>query len=213
MIDKSQLFAVINESYSPVAVHTKTDSILIDGAEDSEPAAVPFTFEDIAYINSTSSVFKTGLLFFAEKEHEQELYDALKIRGYAEIMHDGDIEDALLNPSAEKLQKILDIENAQYFERVRGVFTGLKNAGVQINGKVERIIRERFYEFSRKIYKTKIELKKAYSEAEQSDAETIKELERKVAVLSEKLSRAESSAPKYEKTEKTHKECADGKAR
>lgn len=204
MIDRSQLYIIKNENSSPVAIRTRTDSILVAGAENGDiPTTIPLTFDDIVYINSTSNAFKIGLLFF-ETEYEEDWYSTLKIQNWKNIMHNSEIEEILLNPSVDGLQKILDITNEQYFERVRGIFTGLKFSGADISVKVESLIRERYYEFSRKTYKTKIELKKNYEKENKSD-KLVADLSAQVAALMKQVEEltAKSAQPVVEESKPT----------
>lgn len=156
-ISKTRNYLVLNHSASPVAVSTKYDSFMVDGGTPESPGSLPLSFDEIAVVNSKSPVFKIGILRF-EPAYEAELYEALSIPNWKEIMTDEQIEDALLNPTMETSQKILDIQNDAYFERVRGAMVGLRNAGVDITVKMERMIEQRREEFARRQRKTSIRL-------------------------------------------------------
>lgn len=158
MIDRAQLYMVSNESKSPVCVTTKMGGLIIPGASDDAPALMPMSVEDIIYINSTSNAFKIGLLFFEEDEYRAELYQIIKLHNWQDIMHNEDIADIILNPTIEKLQKVLDIKNQQYFERIRGIYTSLTNRGYDVSKKVTDVIKGRYKEFMRQIYTSRIEL-------------------------------------------------------
>ena len=156
-ISKTRNYLVLNHSASPVAVSTKYDSFMVDGGTPESPGSLPLSFDEIAVVNSKSPVFKIGILRF-EPAYEAELYEALSIPNWKDIMTDEQIEDALINPTMETSQKILDIQNDAYFERVRGALVGLRNAGVDITVKMERLIEQRREEFARRQRKTSIRL-------------------------------------------------------
>lgn len=156
-ISKTKNYMVLNYSASPVGISTRYDSFLVPGGSLESPGSLPLTFDEIAVVNSKSPVFKIGLLCF-EPEYEAELYEALSIPSWKEILTEEQIQDALTNPTMESSQKILDIENDAYFERVRGVMIGLRNAGVDIPGKIERMIEQRRLELVHRQRKTEIKL-------------------------------------------------------
>lgn len=156
-ISKTKNYLVLNYSASPVGVSTKYDSFLIDGGSAEEPGSIPLTFDEIAVINSKSNVFKIGLLRFDPRD-EEEMYEALSIQNWRDILTQSQIEDAILFPSLESMQKILAIENEAYFERIRGTMISLRNRGKDITVKVERMIEQRRDELSRKQRKTSIKL-------------------------------------------------------
>ena len=209
MIDKTQLYLVANESKSPVTVNTRMGSIFIDGASEDAPAVIPMSLDDIIYINSTSNAFKIGLLFFAEKEYEEELYDAIQLYNWRDIMHTEDIADIILNPTVEKLQKVLDITNQQYFERIRGVYTSLMNHGYDISNKVTDVIKGRYLELMKRISTSRIELvpketkdKKAESEIDELKAQ-IAELQKLIAGKTANDTAEKKEEPKPKTAKKT----------
>lgn len=156
-ISKTKNYLVLNYSASPVSVSTKYDSFLIDGGSEESPGSLPLSFDEIAVINSKSSAFKIGLLWF-EPAVQAELYEALSIPNWQDIMTQKQIEDALLNPTMETTQKLIDIENDAYFERIRGAMVALKNAGADVTTKMENIIEQRRQEFAKRQRKTSIRL-------------------------------------------------------
>lgn len=156
-ISKTKNYLVLNYSSSPVGISTKYDSFLVDGGTATEPGTLPLTFDEIAVINSKSAAFKIGLLRF-EPAYEEELYEALSITYWRDIMTEADIEHALCHPTLESSQKILDIESDAYFERIRGVMVGLRSAGIDVPGKIERMIEQRRLELAQRKRKTEIRL-------------------------------------------------------
>lgn len=156
-ISKTQNYLVLNYGASPVSVSTKYDSFLIDGGSEESPGSLPLSFDEIAVINSKSVAFKIGLLRF-EPAVEAELYTALAIPNWQDIMTQRQIEEMLLHPTMEDMQKVLDIENEAYFERIRGAMVALKNLGADITTNTERIIEGRRAEFAKRQRKSQIKL-------------------------------------------------------
>lgn len=197
-ISKTKNYLVLNHSASPVGVSTKYDSFLVDGGSVESPGSLPLSFDEIAVINSKSQVFKIGVLRF-EPEHEEELYEALAIPRWREIMTQQQIEEALVSPTMDTTQKILDIENDAYFERVRGAMVGLRNAGVDITVKMERMIEQRREELARRQRKTSIRLvphEEAKTAPTQAEFEALREqLAQMQAMMAKLVTPVDATAP------------------
>lgn len=159
-ISKTKNYLVLNYNQSPVAVKTKYDSFMIEPAFDDAPGSLPLTIDEIQVINSNSPVFKVGLLRF-ETVDQEDIYEALRIENWRSILTNDEIEDYLLNPSVERLQKFLDIESDIYFERIRGVYMGLKNSGANLSMKVSTVIDGRRAELAAHKRKSEILVKPA----------------------------------------------------
>jgi hypothetical protein len=195
---KNGLIIVYNESGSPVCVSTKDAQYSVAGN-----GSLPLSFEEIVYINSTSQAFRIGLLFFGS-DVEESVYKELKIHDWKSILHDKEIEDILLHPTIDSLNKLLQIQSEAYFERVRGVFTGLKSIGADMSGKVETIISARYSEFRNRKYKSAIQLTKAieaedekidYKEMQRTNEELaaqLEELREQVKTLTAKKQKAKA---------------------
>ena len=156
-ISKTKNYLVLNCSPSQVAISTKYESYLVPGGTPESPGTLPLTFDEIAVVNSTSPVFKIGLLRFEPKE-EEEMYDALSIVGWRDILTEEKIEAILLHPTKEDLERILAIDNIAYFERIRGVLIGLKSAGVDVSNRIDNLIEKRRVELAKHQRKTAIQL-------------------------------------------------------
>lgn len=96
------------------------------------------------YMNSTCSAFKNGVLRFRPEE-QNEIFTAIGIKG-DDVMFIEDIDDAILNPTVENLQRMIDIKDGAQFERIRGRFYRMTNAGEDLSTKVKRLIDERYKE-------------------------------------------------------------------
>jgi len=190
-ISKTKNYLVLNYNPSPVAISTKHESYLVEGGTKNSPGTLPLTFDEISVVNSNSLAFKIGLLRF-EPEYEQEFYEALSVPNWQDIFTIEQIEDALLHPTIETSQRILAIENDAYFERIRGVMIGLKNSGVDISGKIERMIEERRRELARRQRKTNITL---VAKPEESASSEVDELKAQLAQMQEMMAQMMAQMP------------------
>lgn len=154
-ISKTKNYLVLNYGHSPVGVSTRHENYLIPGADGDVPASLPLTIDEIQVINSNSPVFKVGMLRFEEKD-EKDIYEELRILNWRDILTDQDIENILLNPDAETLQKLVSIESEPYYERIRGVYMGLKSSGAAISLNVSNAIEARREELLRHKHTTDI---------------------------------------------------------
>lgn len=110
-----------------------------------DPFIYPIAPEDIRFINSNCNVFKNGTLRFHEDEAE-EIYTELGIKNYDEMLFTEDIDDMLLNPTMDNMNKIINISDSGQFERVRGRYYYLINNDYSVEVKVGKIIDERYKE-------------------------------------------------------------------
>lgn len=125
-IQKEKTYMVLNYSGSPVSITTQRGSVLVQGGSREEPYGVPLTADEIITANMNGVAFKSGLLWF-DPEIEEEMYKELRITGWKDLMKDWEIEEMLMNPSAEGYRKLLAIDDQMYFSRVRGVLLGLQS--------------------------------------------------------------------------------------
>lgn len=155
-INENKLINVLNYNENPVAIKTHVREYLCQSAEHDAPSITPLTFSEIESLNSNSNAFKIGTLRFPT-EIEKDVYEALRITDWEEILTNKDIEDIILHPSLSGLTKLIEIKNVQLFERVRGVFFSLKNTNqYDISTRVERIVNARYKELCNKQIKTDI---------------------------------------------------------
>lgn len=162
-MDNNKLYLVINDGNSPVAITTKTGGLLVPGMKDGNPGSMPLMLDDIIYVNSTSNAFKIGLLHF-EDEFEEEIQTTIRNLNWKNILTNAEIEDIVLHPTADKLQKIVDIVEPAYFERVRSVYTGLVNSGREISQKVGTVVDTRYSEIMNRKFRSDIQLKQKQSD-------------------------------------------------
>ncbi len=161
MIKDMKTINLLNYNENVVVVSTKHDSYAIEPAIDSEtPTILPLNLEEILYINGNSAAFKSGILRFPE-DIEKEMYeDYLRIPNWRDLLTIKEMEDIILRPTMEKLVKLVGIKDVGTFDRLRGVFTRLKNTtNSDISMRVERIINTRSDELRRGIRNTEIVIK------------------------------------------------------
>ena len=77
------------------------------------------------YINSNTNGIKTGLIRF-EKDKEEEIYKELGINPDT-IIKNEDIENILLNPTEDGLDKLISIKDDSIIKRIKCIFVRLKN--------------------------------------------------------------------------------------
>lgn len=147
------------------------------------PTVVPIPMNELQYIASNTNVITTGWLTFEEDEKEG-IYKELRIPNWKEILTSEDIISILTKPTMEGLQRIIDIENESYFDRVRITMLKLMNDGVDITTKVSNIVNQRHDELQRRQRKSKIVLTKKNTYV---SADTVRELSEQNASLQNQL--------------------------
>lgn len=183
MIDKNKTYLVLNKNSSPIVVDTRYDGYVIPAGSEDEPSSLPFSADEISQINSKAPVFKVGLLWF-EPEFQKELYEEVcHIRDWQDILSDADIEDAIVHPTIEKLNRILAIQNPMYFERCYGIYMGLRNANCALQRNVITVMNLRYKEMRHKKFDTGIKLTK--SMISESDNCNLEETKRQLKQMQE----------------------------
>lgn len=158
---KTERINVLNYNENRVSLMVSPDRAYsfdpsIDGVT---PTVIPLTMDEVKYGNN-SNAFKSGTLFF-EKSQEADVYEALNIPNWKDILKNEDICDIILHPTYDGLSKIIAIEDGTMFERVRGVYHKLLSEGTNdISVRVEQIIRTRYKELINGHVKTSIQLTK-----------------------------------------------------
>lgn len=208
-LDRNHEYMVLNYNLSPVAIATRDAQYLIQAGTRVDPVKFPMTLGEIIYVNSTSDAFKIGLLFF-EPEFEEEIYKELRISDWKNILHVEDIDDAILHPTTEKLQRLIAIRSAMYYDRVYAEYVMLRNSGCAISSAVEQVIKARRSEIRRGVAATEIKVSTIEDHA-QKQAETdaqVKALQEQVdelkRMLAAQASKADvpAEAPKQEPAKK-----------
>ena len=155
-INENKLINVLNYNENPVVIKTHVREYLCQSSEGESPSITPLTFSEIESLNSNSNAFKIGTLRFPT-DIEADVYKALRITDWEEILTNKDIETMVLHPSLSGLTKLIAINNVQLFERVRGIFFSLKNTNqYDISTRVEKIVIARYKELCNRQIKTNI---------------------------------------------------------
>ena len=155
MINSTKTFNVLNKIQSPFSCETKIGSFVLWGGTSEQPYRLPLTIEEIRAINNVTNAFRIGRIWFEDADAET-IYDDLRIANWRDILTDEQIEDIIAELDYEGFKKILAIQDEGYFERIRGVYIGMKNAGISISSKADNIIKARHEEFRKKQRTTKI---------------------------------------------------------
>ncbi len=181
-ISKTKNYLVLNYGHSPVCISTKYENYLIPGAEGDMPASLPLTIDEIQVVNSSSPVFRVGMLRF-EPDVQKDIYEELRIQDWKDILTDAQIEGILLHPTAETLQRLISIESEPYYERIRGIYMGLKNSGADISMKVATAIEARREEFINRKNKTDIKVTPIEQDAKAVSSKEVDDLKRQLAEM------------------------------
>lgn len=208
MINKTKTYLVLNACGSPVAVNTRNESFLIPGGTDAAPGTYPFTIDEITQINSGSNIFRIGILRF-EPEYESDIYEELRIRDWKNILKNEDIENMLLHPTIESLQRIIDIDNDMYFERVYGIYIGMKNANYAIPGNTQSVLNAKNKEMKAGKYHSAIKLKKPEVKEIDPEVEDLKaQLEGMKKLLAETIAKQQNSAAEVKSADEPEKKAS-----
>lgn len=161
MIKNTEKLNVLNYNENRVSTMVSpTENYSFEPSPDGiTPTVIPMTIDQIRYANNHNA-FRGGFLFF-EPNREKEIYEAIGINDWENILKNEDIKDILLNPTFEGLQRIISIKDSAVFERVRAVYHKLKMEGTHdISVRVAQIINTRYKELQNRKVNTSIVLEK-----------------------------------------------------
>lgn len=158
-LQKERTYMVLNYNSSPISLSTKNGSYLLESGTRSNPSVIPMTIDEIVTANTNGYAFKYGFARF-EKEFQEDIYKELRLHNWKDILTDEEIEDIIINPTAEGLERLIAIDDEVYFERVVGVYYGLKSIFADISPKVAFVIEQRKSELHNNKRKTEIVITK-----------------------------------------------------
>lgn len=184
-LERQRTYMVLNYSSSPVSLLTKDRSYLLEGGTRENPAVLPLTIEEINTSNTNGCAYKYGLAFF-EKDFEEAIYDDIRLTGWREILRDEHIEDIILNPTKEGLEKFIAIDHEIYFNRVYGIYMGMKSIFAEISPRVELVIEQRRDELKKNQRKTEIIISKPVPKVETNN-EDVEDLKARLVKMEELL--------------------------
>lgn len=147
-----------NENY--LCITTNVTTHMLPPATDGNPSVDFLSATEISYVNGISNCFRTGLAQFAEEDRASVFEEILKFYDWKNIIYNDEIENILLNPTIDGLQKIIDITDQSIFDRVRTIYVRIKeNNEEDLSNRVIKIIDTRYEEFRKGILKSKIVIK------------------------------------------------------
>lgn len=187
-LNRQKTYMILNYNSSPLSLLTKDRSYLLEGGTREQPAVLPLTLDEINTVNSNGCAFKYGLAWF-EKEFEKEIYEDLRLINWQDILRDEQIEDIILNPTKEGLEKLISIDNEIYFNRIYGIYIGLKSVFAEISPRVELVIEQRRDELSQHKRKTEIIISKPTTQphTESFNNSEVEDLKERLAKMEELL--------------------------
>lgn len=142
----TQNINVLNYNENEVFVDSAKEHYRFSASRDGiVPTVVPMSLNEVQYIASNTDVIRTGWLTF-DDDIKEEIFQDLRMVNWREILSNEDIAYILTHPTLEGLQKILDITNQTYFDRVRIIMFKLIRDGIDITTKVNRIVEQRYKE-------------------------------------------------------------------
>lgn len=187
MIKETEKISVLNYNENRVSVEVAPHkSYSFEPSPDGKtPTIIPMTIDEIRYANN-SSAFRNGTLFF-EKNKQEDVYKELNINNWKDILTNPDIENIILHPSFDGLQKLVEIKDTAEFERVRAVFHKLKQDGTHdVSVRVAQIINTRYKELLNRKVNTAIQLTKK-DIPEVAHNEEVNELKAQNAAMQEQM--------------------------
>lgn len=218
---------VYNRGRCGVALGLQDRSVLLRGTLDSNyPTMETFTLKELEYVNTHTPVIRNGMIEFNESERE-EIYSALRCKDWRDTcIFENDINDMLINPSLEIMQKILSVKDMPTIDRIYAHMEALiAHNAVDVSNRVQMVVRERRKELTNGTLTSKIRVTPKQPEAQtftQEDLEAMvaakvaeqmskmsattadKELESVVEEIEEKKTSVEMpEKPKATRTTKT----------
>lgn len=146
----TQNINVLNYNENEVFVDSAKEHYKFNASRDGKtPSIIPMTLSELQNICSNTDIIVTGWLTF-DDDVKEEVFKELRIPNWKDILTNEDIENILTHPTLEGLQKIIDIENQTYFDRVRIIMFKLINRGVDVTTKVSRIVEQRYDELRKR---------------------------------------------------------------
>lgn len=145
---ETKTYPMYNYGTSKIIIALRDGSVVVEGGTRDCPTAYPFTLSELQQIANLSTAIQSGYLRPA-KEDAEFIYETLRIRDWKDILTEEDIEQIILHPTVEGLTKLLSIKDAFYYERVYGVFIGLKSVNVPIAANIDRLLRGRYKELQK----------------------------------------------------------------
>lgn len=182
----TQNINVLNYNQNDVFVDSAKEHYRFSASRDGKtPSVIPISLSELQNICSNTNIFLTGWLTF-DDDVKEEIFKELRVANWRDILSNSDIEEILKHPTMEGLQKIIDIDNQTYFDRVRIIMFRLMKQGVDITSKVTRIVDQRYDELRKRQRVSSIVLTKKDTQTH-ATADEVKELSAQNAALQSQL--------------------------
>ena len=173
---------VFNECPFQVNLVGQRREYIFPPCTDDEPTMNFVDFDEIEYAHSRGKLFTIGLLTFDESDREG-MYEALGVKDWqSKVWTNKDIEDIILHPTLEKMQRVIDIKDKITFERVRGMMVRFVNEKRDVSQNVINIINSRYKELSFGNMTTKIVIRPVDVQPTAS-SEEVDDLKRQLAEM------------------------------
>lgn len=183
---------ILNLNEKNLCIKTNIRNFVIQYGTIEEPTFEYVTFDELSYINSNTNGIKTGLIRF-EKDKEEEIYKELGINPDT-IIKNEDIENILLNPTEDGLDKLISIKDDSIIKRIKCIFVRLKNTNANMSMQTINIIEQRFREVKNGTLVTKMQIHKSDVVKSNDETENLKsEIEQLKAMIAQ-LTSANASA-------------------
>lgn len=192
----TQNINVFNYNSNDIYVDSAHEHYKFSASRDGKtPSVITMPLNELQYIATNTNGIHTGWLTFDDDEKE-EIFKLLRIHNWKDILTNEDIEDILLHPTMESMQKLIDIDNQSYFDRVRIIMFKLINDGADITKKVSDIINQRYNELARKQRISSIILRKK-DERRFANQDEVKELSKQNELLRKQMEEMKAMMEKF----------------
>lgn len=178
---------VLNYNQNPIFVDdTNRNSYKFAASRDGiRPSINTLTINEVKAIYNNSELFQTGWLTF-EDEYKEAVFTELRVNDWKDILSNSDIVEILTHPTTDGLQKIIDIKEVTYFDRVRIELLKLIQDDAPIIAKVKDIVDVRHRELQDRKRNSEITIKEKDIPVVIDDAKA-KELEAQNIALQSQL--------------------------
>lgn len=182
MINDTEYINILNENNNPVYTASMINplGIKFDAAEDGIPSEMPITFAEFKFINKKTSAFKDGLLR-VEPEKEDEILKAVGIyKKSNNFLTAEEITDIILNPTTEKLQRIISVTSPVTIEKIKGILFNLNSSDeYDIAIRVFEVVNTRYSELYNGRVNSSIVIKKRKNEVKEIETGVVEEEKKK----------------------------------
>ena len=204
----TQNLNVLNCNENEVFVDSSKEHYKFNASRDGKtPSIIPMTLSELQNICSNTDIIVTGWLTF-DDDVKEEVFKELRIPNWKDILTNKDIENILTHPTLEGLQRIIDIENQTYFDRVRIIMFKLIKNGIDVTTKVSRIVEQRYDELRKRQRVSSITLTKKDTQVSSDEVKALSEQNASIQSQLDEMKKmmeqmmAMQNAPKEETTKK-----------